>query len=339
MMNTEEIQSFFERSLRASATEWIALPQSGSARRNFIASISERKFVITFNDNVTENEVFFYFSEIFSQNNLNTPQIIAFSEDRKVYIQDFLGENTLSEVISKENLNFRLRDLVKKTLDRLYTLQIKTLGKVDFTKTFEYETYNQLPILHDLFYFKNFMIDVLEIEYHKSSLLKEFMQICTNVEALQPRGLMIRDFQARNIMVNEKDEVFFIDYQGAMEGPLMYDVISFLFQAKANFPKELKNEMLEYYISLFKNPELELQLKASVNWLKLMRFLQVLGAYGFRGLIQRKPHFLQSIHQGIKNISDFTQDWKEIQNFPELEKVIKSLVLAEKENKINQFIQ
>jgi aminoglycoside/choline kinase family phosphotransferase len=210
-------------------------------------------------------------------------------------------------------------------------------NKIDFSKAFEYETYNELPILHDLYYFKNFIVDVLELEYHKASLLLEFKDITKKVEQLSPRGIMIRDFQARNIMVDENN-IFFIDYQGAMEGPLMYDVISFLFQAKANFPENFKSEMLEYYISHFKDEKTKKSLQNSIDWLKLMRFLQVLGAYGFRGLIQRKPHFIASLDQGIKNITAFIDSWELSKDYPELQKVISQLNSAPTQQKIEQII-
>lgn len=125
------------------------------------------------------------------------------------------------------------------------------MGVVDFSNSFEYESYDDLPIMHDLYYFKNFLVDVLEIEYHKSTLLKEFRKISGIIQQLEPKVLMIRDFQSRNILVNENDDVFFIDYQSAMEGPAAYDVISFLYQAKANFPTHFKEEMLEYYLSFW----------------------------------------------------------------------------------------
>lgn len=338
MKTTEEIQSFFESSLNAPITEWVNLPQSGSARKNFIVTSHHQKYVVTYNENTKENNVFLYFSNLFSEQDANTPKIFAVSDDELVYIQEFLGENTLSEVIANESLTPRVAILVQKALDQLYSLQIKTQGRIDYQRTFEYESYDQLPVLNDLFYFKNFMVDILELQYHKASLLKEFMEIVSIVEALQPRGLMIRDFQARNIMVNN-DDVFFIDYQGAMEGPLMYDVISFLFQAKANFPQEFKKEMIDYYISKFQNHEDQVQLKKSVKWLQLMRFLQVLGAYGFRGLIQKKQHFIQSIDQGIINLAELLDSWDETNNFPQLKSLVEQLQQPQIQNKINIFTQ
>lgn len=337
-MTSENAKRFFENYIGTKSSEFVTLAQSGSARVNFWAKADNKKYIITYNENILENESFFYYSDIFSELQLNTPTIFTISEDRKLYVQEFLGENTLSEIISKEGQSEKVKSLVKQTLEKLFHLQIQTQDKIDFSKTFEYESYDELPVIHDLYYFKNFVADVLELEYHKATLLKEFKKIVHLIENLEPKGIMIRDFQARNIMVNENNDVSFIDYQSAMKGPLMYDVISFLFQAKANFTEDFKNEMLEFYIQQFENKEIQLQLKNSVKPIQLMRFLQVLGAYGFRGLIQRKQHFISSIEKGIENITQFAQSWEDMKDYPELKKVIQQLSLEKTTLKIEEIL-
>lgn len=337
-MTSENANRFFESQLGKKSTEFITLAQSGSARVNFLAITDTEKYIITYNENIPENESFLYYSEVFSALSLNTPSILAVSKDRKMYVQEFLGTQTLSEVITKEHVSPRVKSLVKQTLEKLFRLQIQTQDKIDFSKTFEYESYDELPVIHDLYYFKNFVADVLELEYNKSTLLKEFKQIAALVEDLEPKGIMIRDFQARNIMVNEKDEVSFIDYQSAMKGPLMYDVISFLFQAKADFPENFKNEMLDFYIQLFEDQNTQHQLNNSVKPMQMMRFLQVLGAYGFRGLIQRKQHFMASLEKGIRNITEFASAWEDMKNYPELNKVIAQLSSEETRKKIDAIL-
>ena len=169
------------------------------------------------------------------------------------------------------------------------------------------------------------MVDVVEIHYQTATLLLEFRKLISTIENLEPKGLMIRDFQARNIMVDEDDNVHFIDYQSAMKGPLTYDVVSFLYQAKANFPADFKEQMLDYYFSLSNDDEKVEQLKTSLQPIQLIRFLQVLGAYGFRGLIQKKEHFISSIDQGIENLYHFCQNWENMKNYPELMKIVSAL--------------
>lgn len=337
-MTSENAKRFFENHFGEKSTQFVTLAQSGSARVNFLVQNLIGKYIITYNENIDENESFLYFSELFSELNLNTPRIFSVSDDQKMYIQEFLGEKTFSEIITEEGLSVNVKTLVKQTLRQLFELQEKTNGRIDFQKTFEYESYDELPVMHDLYYFKNFVADVLELEYHKSSLLKEFKEIINLIGNLEPKGIMIRDFQARNIMVNDDNKVSFIDYQSAMKGPLMYDVISFLFQAKANFPENFKNEMLEFYIQQFEDKENQSQLRNSVKPIQMMRFLQVLGAYGFRGLIQRKQHFIASIEKGIQNITEFSQNWEMINNFPELRKVIDQLSSEKTKLKIKDIL-
>ncbi len=338
IMTSENAKRFFENRLGKKSSEFVTLAQSGSARVNFLATAGNEKYIITYNENLAENETFLYYSSLFSDLQLNTPAILEVSEDRTTYIQEFLGNYTLSEIITKEGLSSHTKSLVQQTLEKLYQLQIQTQGKIDFSKTFEYESYDELPVIHDLYYFKNFVADVLELEYNKSKLLKEFKHIAALIEGLQPTGIMIRDFQARNIMVNENNEVSFIDYQSAMKGPLMYDVISFLFQAKADFPEDFKNEMLEFYIQQFDDQEVKIQLYHSVRPVQMMRFLQVLGAYGFRGLIQRKQHFMASLKKGIQNITGFAAAWDQMKNYPELEKVIQQLTSEKATLKIEEIL-
>lgn len=337
-MTSENAKRFFENHLGKKSSEFVTLAQSGSARVNFLATAGTEKYIITYNENIPENESFLYYSEVFSNLKLNTPSILAVSDDRRMYIQEFLGQHTLSEIITKEQQSSTVRSLVQQTLDRLFQLQMQTQEKIDFSKTFEYESYDELPVIHDLYYFKNFVADFLELEYNKSTLLKEFKKIALLIENIEPKGIMIRDFQARNIMVNEKNEVSFIDYQSAMKGPLMYDVISFLFQAKANFTEDFKQEMLEFYIQQFENPETRIQLKDAVKPIQMMRFLQVLGAYGFRGLIQRKQHFMASLKKGIQNITQFADSWEQMNDYPELKKVIQQLTSDRAKQKIEEII-
>ena len=336
-MHLSTAKTFFEEFTGSPAADFQVLQQSGSSRVNSIGKSHNQEFIITYNENIRENEAFLYLSEEFSALKLNTPKILAVNEEKTLYVQEFLGKNTLSEIISAEGHSERVKSLVKQTLEKLFILQQKTEGKIDFHRTFEYEAYDNLPITHDLYYFKNFMVDVLELPYHKSSLLKEFQNLTTKIENLSLKTIMLRDFQSRNILVNEENDVFFIDYQSAMLGLAVYDVVSFLFQAKANFPAEWKTEMLDFYFNLW-DSETQPALKEALPYCQLIRFLQVLGAYGFRGLIQRKAHFLSSIGQGIKNLTDFSKNWQENTAFPELYSVIEKLNEPDTQKKINALI-
>lgn len=323
-MSLQEVRRFFHQSMGHAAEAITALPASGSARENFVAASQGRRYVVTRNTNLRENEAFFYFSEIFSRLGLNTPKIFHIDKTRTLYIQQFLGEQTLSEIITAEGESVRVKLLVQEVLHRLFHLQEVTQGKIDYSQTFEYQHYDRTPVLHDLNYFKFMLADILEIPYHKSTLLGEFEKFSRKISQIEPRGLMIRDFQARNILVDEKDQVHFIDYQSAMEGPMLYDVVSLLYQAKANFSGGFIREMLSFYIEFHPGFRRDL-LWDSLPYLVLIRQLQVLGAYGFRGIVQQKEHFRKSLPLGIKNALKSYNALPEHHFYPELGVVLQAL--------------
>ena len=54
-------------------------------------------------------------------------------------------------------------------------------------------------------------------------------------------------FGAAESVQISKYEPWLIDFQGGRKGPVYYDVASFLWQAKANYPDSLRQELLKEY--------------------------------------------------------------------------------------------
>jgi hypothetical protein len=136
---------------------------------------------------------------------------------------------------------------------------------------------------------------------------------------------MYRDFQSRNVML-VNDEPYFIDFQGGRRGPVYYDVASFLWQAKANFSPELRDELISTYIeSLKKYREVyESKFLKQLRQFVLFRTLQVLGAYGFRGYFEKKPHFIQSIPFALHNLRELLKEG--FDEYPYLSHILKEMV-------------
>jgi hypothetical protein len=143
---------------------------------------------------------------------------------------------------------------------------------------------------------------------------------------------LFRDFQSRNIIVNN-DQVYFIDFQGGMQGGLSYDVASLLWQAKAELSFEWKSTLVDYYIgeanALLQNKLDVAAFRAQYQNFVLLRLLQVLGAYGFRGLFERKAHFLASIPLGLKNLKDYLQHFSIQKEYPVFASVLEWMVSEE----------
>lgn len=178
----------------------------------------------------------------------------------------------------------------------------------------------------DLLYFKYYFLDALAKPYDKQKLIDDFEALSNYLSHTEYKYFMFRDFQSRNIMVKEDNAVGFIDYQGGMNGAPQYDVASLLWQAKANLPDDWKQYLLEDYINAFEEevgkPIDRDIFSSQYHGYVLIRLLQVLGAYGFRGLFERKAHFLNSIPGALHNLKWFINNQSVGIAVPEFKKVL-----------------
>jgi hypothetical protein len=190
--------------------------------------------------------------------------------------------------------------------------------------------------MSDLLYFKYYFADLQHIPYDKAEVTKEMEQMSKELGRMQPQMLMYRDFQSRNIMLHE-GKVYLIDYQGSMQGPPQYDIASLLWQAKAQLPTAWKEDLINGYVSTINSlpiPRMEeIHFRRGYAQFVLLRILQVLGAYGFRGLFENKPHFLTSIGPALKNLDSFLTDNPQLQNYPQLRKLLEQLCTKEMQEK------
>jgi hypothetical protein len=153
---------------------------------------------------------------------------------------------------------------------------------------------------------------------------------------VQPQTLMYRDFQSRNIMVSD-GKIYFIDFQGCMQGPPQYDIASLLWQARAQLPGAWKEDLLNGYIKSLNDlhvPRMdEIYFRRGYVQFVLVRLLQVLGAYGFRGLLQHKAHFITSISPALKNLELFLADHPQTPAYPELRSLLEKISAPDMQEK------
>jgi Predicted P-loop-containing kinase len=309
------------------------LPQSGSDRRYFRIHHPKGSCIATYGHNVPENETFIYFSEHFFEHRLPVPKIYALSEDQTIYLQEDLGDVSLLNRLEAEGFCDNIYNLFRLSLHRLAELQVKGHNGLDYTRCLTNQEFGKQAIMADLLYFKYYFLDALRKAYDKQKLIDDFEVLSTYLTRTEYKYFMFRDFQSRNILVSDDDTVHFIDYQGGMQGAPQYDVASMLWQARANLPENWKTSLLDLYIDSFEqivNSPVDRDLfKSQYNGYVLIRLLQVLGAYGFRGLFERKAQFLTSIPQALKNLKQFIEDQHLGIVVPEFKKVLQICVSNE----------
>ena len=308
------------------------IPQSGGDRIYFRISTGTQTIIATYNNNIKENQTFIYFANYFYAKGMPVPQIIAVNEACNTYLQEDVGAVSLLDILEKEGKTERVFSLFQKSLTALAQLQIVGAKGLDYAQCVTSKYFGKHSILTDLLYYKYYFLDTLQYPYDKQALIDEFELLSDQLAVNHFDNFMFRDFQSRNIMVHQ-EEVYFIDFQGGMQGGLPYDVASLLWQAKAGLSNEWKEKLLNHYIQ-----ELQKLLPGSIeasvfkkqyNGFVLLRLLQVMGAYGFRGLFERKAHFLSSIPLGLENLKSFLQTYDLNKDTPVFASILKWMVSDE----------
>lgn len=302
------------------------IQQSGSDRRYFRLHGADGKTVIgTHGLNVPENESFIYFAGRFYKKGLNVPEVLAVSYDKTVYLQEDFGDTSLMGLLEEKGHVPDVYALFKESLSQLARLQVRGDEGLNYEKCLTNKEFGRQAIMADLLYFKYYFLDALQKPYDKQRLIDDFEALSNYLTHTEYKYFMFRDFQSRNILLPE-GKPHFIDFQGGMKGAPQYDVASLLWQARANLPDEWKANLLDDYMNSFENiidAKIDREVfRSQYNGYVLIRLLQVLGAYGFRGLFERKAHFLTSIPQALKNLRWFVENNNMGIVVPEFKKVL-----------------
>lgn len=304
-----------------------ALPGAGS-NRSYYRLKGTPTLIGVCGTSLEENEAFIYLSRHFQAQHLPVPAVHAVSNDGLCYLQDDLGTDSLFQLIAhgRETGEFvsTEKDLLKKVIRLLPRIQFEGAQGLDFGKCYPAVEFNHRSILWDLNYFKYCFLKATGLEFQEDKLEDDFQKMSDVLLRSSSATFMYRDFQSRNVMIKD-DKPWFIDFQGGRKGPFFYDVASFLWQAKAQYPDTLKKELLEEYIdALCKYKPVDREYFFSqLHHFVLFRTLQVLGAYGFRGYFEKKPHFIQSVPYAIENLRQLLRD--EYPEYPYLCSVLREL--------------
>ncbi len=279
-----------------------------------------------------ENETFIYLAEHFAKHALPVPHILSVSADGLSYLQSDLGTISLYDALKsgRESADgYSPEDVVllERVIRMLPQIQVKGSVGLNFTKCYPQEVMDEQCVMFDLNYFKYCFLKTTSLEFNEMELETCFREMAHNLGASVPPYFLYRDFQARNVMLDNEGNPFFIDFQGGRRGPLQYDLVSFLWQASSHFGTELRQHLINEYIDSLKQYTQidEEAFRASIPQWVLFRTLQVLGAYGLRGRFERKKYFLDSIPAAIKNLKELLAD-KNACPYHYLYKVLSALV-------------
>lgn len=337
----QSLFNLYHDHFKQKATQIERLPESGSNRAYF--RLKGRPDVIgVYHDNQKENEAFIYFAKHFGSYNLPVPKIYTANLKQHIYLQEDLGDTTLFSLIEKNRTNGEftqtLKDRYQTVVSWLPKFQIKASKDMDFSKCYPRKRFDHQSMAWDLNYFKYYFLKLADIPFDEDKMEKDFQKLIRYLSQAPDHYFMYRDFQSRNIMVQE-DKVYFIDFQGGRQGALQYDIASLLYDAKANIPQAFREELLNIYLRELQKYQNDLDIedfKDHYHGFVLIRIMQAMGAYGYRGFFEGKKHFLKSIPFAINNLKHLLETTDFAVKIPELQYALQAITHSKKLQTISQ---
>jgi aminoglycoside/choline kinase family phosphotransferase len=303
------LQSLFEQYFHAPVEQVVPLQgELGGSGRKIIRLAGAGKTAIGILYGVREeNAAFVEFSRHFRRHGLPVPEIYADDLDHGVYIEEDLGDTSLFELLSNhrkgEQIGPQVMEAYRRSIATLPRFQVEAGRDLNYKVCYPRGSFDRQSISWDLNYFKYYFLRLAGIAFSEQALEDDFSRLTKFLLSAPRDYFLYRDFQSRNIMLRD-GQPYFLDYQGGRKGALQYDVASLLYDAKADLPPELRQQLLDHYLEVLQGyvdvpREAFMQHYYAYVYIRIM---QALGAYGFRGFYERKLHFLQSVPYALKNI-------------------------------------
>lgn len=307
------LTQLFEKYFGEQATVENRLAVSGSNRKYFRLQNEQHSVIGVVGESKEENRAFIEISKHFINKKLPVPNLLIVSDDGMCYLQEDLGNIALFDYIKKGRLTRSFGkdevEMLVKTIKLLPQFQVKGAEDFDFSVCYPQPEFDKRVVLWDLNYFKYCFLKPIGLDFQESKLEDDFEELTNYLLKNESDFFLYRDFQSRNVMIKD-NEPYFIDYQGGRKGPVFYDVASFIYQAKAQYTADVKELLIKSYLdSLSQYIEVDRdEFRKTLNHFVLFRLIQVLGAYGFRGYFEKKPHFLQSIPFALATLKELIME-------------------------------
>lgn len=254
-----------------------------------------------------ENVAFIEFSKHFRRHGLPVPEIYVEALGEGAYLEQDLGDTTLYEFLGAhrngEAIEPAALSAYRKVVAALPRFQVEAGRDLNYKVCYPRASFDRQSIAWDLNYFKYYFLRLAGIPFNEQALENDFARLTRFLLAAPHDYFLYRDFQSRNVMLRD-GEPYFLDYQGGRRGALQYDIASLLYDAKADLPPSVRQDLLGHYLDCLAQHVAVDRAAFMEHYYAYVyvRILQALGAYGFRGFYERKAHFLQSVPYALKNL-------------------------------------
>ncbi|MGH7551094.1 MAG: RapZ C-terminal domain-containing protein [Gemmatimonadota bacterium] len=324
----EPLLRLYRERYGAAPTAVLELPGDGSTRTyRRLVGADGATVIGAFGPDHEENRAFLSYSRALRGAGLPVPEVYADDEESGVWLLEDLGDTTLFDALQEERrqrgsrLPRPMLDVYRRVVEILPRFQIEGHRAVDYSVAYPRAAFDRQSILWDLNYFKYHFLKLAHVPFNEERLERDFERLTAILLTADTDHFLYRDFQSRNVMLRD-GEPWFIDYQGGRKGALQYDVASLLYDAKADIPARNRDALLEHYLDALEGHVTVDRgaFRELYRGYVLVRVMQAMGAYGYRGFFERKPRFLQSVPYAARNAGQLLETGLPIE-LPEIESV------------------
>lgn len=275
-----------------------------------------------------ENRAFLSFTRTFSGIGLPVPRLYAEDEERGLWLSQDLGDSTLFDTLTAARATdpdaefpASMVPVYGRVVEQLPRFQVEGGRVVDYDVAYPRAAFDQQSMRWDLNYFKYHFLKLAHIPFSEQRLENDFDVLTDLLLSADSSHFLYRDFQSRNVMLLE-GRPWFIDYQGGRRGAPHYDIASLLYDAKAALTDEVRERLLDRYLAAlsgYTSVDRDRFIDEYRGFV-LIRIMQAMGAYGYRGFFERKARFLQSVPYAARNIAKLLETGLPVR-LPEVEAV------------------
>jgi len=209
--------------------------------------------------------------------------------------------------------------LTESTADRLYDDALRALAAIQAHADMQgLPPYDERLLLKEMMLFPDWLLGRhLQIklpEEQQDGLRRVFAFLITNALE-QPRVFVHRDYHSRNLMVCPGHNPGIVDFQDAVAGPVIYDLVSLLKDCYIKWPRQRVNDWVLGYYRTIRLPAAVPE-ATFLRWFDLMGVQRQLKASGiFARLYHRdqKSGYLKDVPRTLSYILDLGQEYAELQ--------------------------
>ncbi len=268
------------------------------------------------------------YTRFFLKHSIPVPELIEVEPEKKQAIFEDAGDISLYSYLKCPREETEIENIYRQVIDVMVMIHTEATEHAAESpllreRIFDYEYFRW----ETEYFIKRFAEGIRNIKVENiSSLEKEFHHLASKADSF-PKTIIHRDFQSQNIIITKNQKLRIIDYQGIRIGPPAYDVASILRDPYYRIDVDMRERLLDYYISQMNNKIGqnfdEDYFRETLLPCRLQRHMQALGAYGFLSSVKGKKYFLKYAPEGLRLLKEDIHLSKN--EYPELYNLIMKL--------------